>query len=189
IQTLQEIYDDVGLKVWARQPEAFFAEALLDMDGTLVATTGACKQGMDIAHDGTWGYHPLLVSLANTGEVLRLVNRPANRPSHEGAAAALDACLALCFRGGFERVLLRGDTDFSQTAHLDRWNADGRVQFVFGYDAHPSLVDKAERVPERFWQELERPPRYAVKTQPRQRPEAVKDAVVKARQFETLRLQ
>jgi hypothetical protein len=28
------------------------------MDGTLVATTGECKQGMDIAYDGTWGYHP-----------------------------------------------------------------------------------------------------------------------------------
>jgi hypothetical protein len=32
------------------------------------------------------GYHPLVVSLANTGEVLSIVNRPGNRPSHEGAA-------------------------------------------------------------------------------------------------------
>jgi hypothetical protein len=27
------------------------------MDGTLVETTGQCKEGMDIAYDGTWGYH------------------------------------------------------------------------------------------------------------------------------------
>jgi len=51
-----------------------------------VATAAGCKQGVDIAYDGTWGHHPLIVSLANTGEVLSLVNRPGNRPSHEGAA-------------------------------------------------------------------------------------------------------
>ena len=46
------------------------------MDGTLVATNGECKAGMDIAYDGTWGYHPLVISLAETGEVLRVLNRP-----------------------------------------------------------------------------------------------------------------
>ena len=46
----------------------------LDMDGTLVETTGGCKAGMDIAYDGTWGYHPLVVSLAETGEVLLEAN-------------------------------------------------------------------------------------------------------------------
>ena len=70
-------------KVWAEQHASFFNRATLDMDGTLVATTGACKVGMDIAYDGTWGYHPLVISLAETGEVLRLLNRsgkPALRP-------------------------------------------------------------------------------------------------------------
>src|SRR2546421_6141707 len=85
---------------------------------------------MDIAYDGTWGYHPLVLSLANTGEVLSLVNRPGNRPSHEGAAAQVDRALEVCFRGGFRRVLLRGDSDFSQAEHLHRWNADARVRFL-----------------------------------------------------------
>ena len=47
----------------------------------LVVTTGECKAGMDISYNGTWGYHPLLVSLAKTGEVLRLSTAPGNRPS------------------------------------------------------------------------------------------------------------
>jgi hypothetical protein len=188
LDILQDVLDEARLRAWAEQPDAFFDRAILDMDGTLVATTGACKQGMDIAYDGTWGYHPLVVSLANTGEVLRLVNRPGNRPSHEGAAAAVDRALAVCFRGGFRRVLLRGDTDFSQTAHLDRWDADGRIRFLFGYDAAPNLVAAAESLPERAWRPLRRPARYAVRTAPRGRRDDVKGRIVQERQFETLRL-
>ncbi len=189
IRSLQAAFHETRHKVWAEQPDAFFNRAIIDVDGTLVGTTGACKGGMDIAYNGTWGYHPLVVSLANTGEVLSIVNRPGNRPSHEGAAAEIDRARAGCFAGGFRKVLLRGDTDFSQTEHLDRWNADPRTTFLFGYDACPNLVEIAETLPGRAWRKLVRPARYAVATQPRQRPENVKARVVKRREFDTLRLQ
>jgi hypothetical protein len=188
VNILLDLIDDTRLQAWASQPASFFEQATIDMDGTLTATEGQCKQGMDIAYDGTWGYHPLVLSLANTREVLRLVNRSANRPSHEGAAEQVDKAIAVCLRGGFRRVLLRGDTDFSQTAHLDRWDADERVRFLFGYDSMPKLVALAEDLPERAWRKLERPPRYEVKTQPRQRPDNVKEAIVIARQFDNIRL-
>ena len=188
VNILLDLIDDTRLQAWASQPASFFEQATIDMDGTLTATAGQCKQGMDIAYDGTWGYHPLVLSLANTREVLRLVNRSANRPSHEGAAERVDKAIAVCLRGGFRRVLLRGDTDFSQTAHLDRWDADERLRFIFGYDSMPNLVALAEDLPERAWRKLERPPRYEVKTQPRQRPDNVKEAIVIARQFDNIRL-
>src|SRR5262249_49631284 len=160
----------------------------LDMDGTLVETTGQCKQGMDIAYDGTWGYHALLLTLANTGEVLGLVNRSGNRPSHEGAAAEVDRALAVCFRGGFRRGALGGDTDCAQTQHVDRWDDDARVRFVFGYNATANLVAAAESLPARAWRPLRRPARYEVKTAPRRRPPDVKGQVVVARQFQALHL-
>jgi hypothetical protein len=189
IRLLQDIFHDTRRGVWARQPAVFFDQATIDMDGTLVETTGRCKHGMDIAYDGTWGYHPLVLTLAQTGEVLSIINRSGNRPSHEGAAAEVDRCLAVCFQGGFRKVLLRGDTDFSQTEHLDRWNADRRVKFIFGYDAKANVEKLAERLPEKAWKKLERPSRYTVVTEPRRRPDNVKEGVVRRREFETLRLQ
>ena len=86
------------------------------------------------------------------------------------------------------RVLLRGDTDFSQTEHLDRWDDDPRVRFIFGYDAAANLKGIAEDLPARAWRPLERPARYQVKTQPRRRPDNVKEAIVVQRGFENLRL-
>jgi hypothetical protein len=189
ITALHDAIDDVRLTVWAEQPSSFRDRATIDMDGTLVETTGACKAGMDIAYNGTWGYHPLILSLAETGEVLSLVNRPGNRPSSEGAAAQVDRAIWLCLRARFRRIVLRGDTDFSQSEHLDRWHALGEVRFVFGYNAMPNLIELAENLPAAAWQTLGRPPRYPVKTQPRQRPDRVKDRIVRQRQFDVLRLQ
>jgi hypothetical protein len=189
IHTLIDVFNQVRQNVWARQRPAFFGLARIDMDGVLVATTGECKVGMDVAYDGTWGYHPLVVSLANTGEVLSIVNRPGNRPSHEGAAAEVDRALRVCFEGGFQRVLLRGDTDFSQTAHLDRWNADPRVRFIFGLDSTPNKQVLADDLPAQAWQTLKRPARYQVKTDSRHRPERVKEHVVRKRNFDNIRLE
>ena len=189
LDTLQNVFHESRLKAWAAQPTAFFERAIIDMDGSLVETTGRCKQGMDIAYDGTWGYHPLILSLANTREVLWIVNRSGNRPSHEGAAAQVDRCLEVCFRGGFRQALLRGDTDFSQTQHLDRWNADPRVRFLFGYNAMANVVEIAEKLPEKAWRKLTRPARHQVKTEPRQRPPNVQDHIVRQRGFNSLRLE
>jgi hypothetical protein len=185
VEALQDVFDRTRLKAWKEQPPEFFDEAVLDVDGTLVATGAGCKQGVDIAYDGTWGYHPLIVSLAHTGEVIRIVNRPGNRPSHEGAAEQLDLTILLCRQAGFRRIYVRGDTDFTQTRQLDAWDAEG-VTFLFGIDAMPNLKAIAEDLPATDWAELQRLPQYTAKGKPRKRPEKVKDQIVRERGYKTL---
>jgi hypothetical protein len=152
------------------------------MGGFLVETTASCKAGRDSAHDRTWGDHALVLTPANISAVLGLVNRPASRPAHEGAATEVDRALAACFRSGCRQVRLRGDTDFAQTEHLDRGNADARP-LSLRPRRRPEIGRLGGRPPERAWRLLQRPPRYEVHAWPRERPDNVKEAVVICRGF------
>jgi hypothetical protein len=188
IEALQAAINETRVRVWRAQPAEFFEEAVIEADGTLVETTGQCKAGMDIAYTGVWGYHPLVVSLANTQEPLWLVNRSGNRPSSEGAAERFDQAAALCGDAGFRRITFRGDTDFTQTRHLDRWDAAG-IRFVFGSDARANVISRAEALPARAWTPLVRRAPDAIETEPRQRPANVKATMIVARAFKNLRLE
>lgn len=186
ILKLMEAVNRCRVRVWDKQPADLLQEAIIDIDGTLARTCGECKGGMDISYNGIWGYAPLIVSLANTKEVLYLVNRPGNVPSHTGAAEWIDRAIELLWDRA-RWICLRGDTDFSLTKEFDRWAE--RVDFVFGMDAHPNLVSLAEELPEKAWKPLERRAKCAVKTEERRKPERTKETVVKARGFENIRLQ
>ena len=187
VERLMDTFNETRLRAWKEQPDAFFEEAFIDADGALAPSDAWCKQGVDIAYDGTWGYHPLIVSLANTCEPLFLVNRSGNRPSHEQADVYLDKSAALCRRAGFRKITFRGDTKFTRTSHLDRWDIDG-VRFIFGFDARANLVGLAEGLPDLEYCELQRPPRYTIRTVPRRAPERHKERIVSERQFDTLKL-
>lgn len=187
VEALMTAINETRVEVWRRQPPEFFeATAIIEADGTLVSTEGECKEGMDIAYNGVWGYHPLVVSLANTKEPLFIANRSGNRPSYEGVVPLFDRSIRLCRRAGFTDVLLRGDTDFSITSEFDRWDADG-VRFIFGYNAVAPVVGAAQAQPDDEYHELVRRADRIVKTKPRARPENVKDDIVRKREFKTIR--
>ena len=149
-----EITNTVRQRVWRQQPRGFLREAFIDTDGTVAPTFGECKGGMALSYKGIWGYAPLVLSLANTNEVLYLVNRCGNVVSHEGCVPWIDRAIKLVAPHAGQ-ITLRGDTDFTLTGELDRWDEQG-VKFIFGMDAHPKVVNLAEALPEQGWKPLER---------------------------------
>lgn len=188
VWALQDAVNEARIRIWRRQPRSFIEQtARIDADGTLVGTDGECKEGMALAYNGLWGYHPLVVSFAATNEPLFVLNRSGNRPSAEGAAPLLDKAIAVCRKAGFNDILLRGDTDFSQTTELDRWDADG-VRFIFGYDARKNMLERVASMPVKAYSELVRHAERAIETKPRSRPPNIKDQVINERGYKNIRL-
>ena len=186
IAALQGCINRARLAVWKVQPAGFLEEAFVDVDGTIAGTYGECKQGMDLSYKGIWGYAPLVVSLANTKEVLYVINRPGNAASQRGSVEWIDRAVALV-RPVAGTVTIRGDTDFSHTEQLDRWDGEG-TQFIVGMDAHPKLVKLAEALGTAAWRAFEREPQYEILTEPRPKAFRYKEQVVVERRFENKKL-
>jgi len=181
ITLLQECINRTRQRVWQQQPEGFLAEAFIDVDGTVASTLGECKGGMALSYKGIWGYAPLVVSLANTKEVLYVVNRSGNVVSHEDSVGWIDKAIGLV-QPVAGQLTVRGDTDFTHTAQLDRWDGQG-VKFILGMDAHVKVVGLAEGLPTGEWQRLERLPKYEILTEPRRRAERVKEQIVRQKGY------
>jgi hypothetical protein len=176
ITQLQEGINRTRQRVWQQQPAGFLAEAFIDVDGPIAGIYGECKGGMALSYKGIWGYAPLVVSLANTKEVLYLANRSGNAASHQDSVDWINRAVALV-RPVAGRITLRGDTDFTHTAQLDGWD-EAEINFILGLDAHPKVVGLAEGLSERSWRHLERLPKYEILTEPRRHRERVKEQIV-----------
>ena len=184
IDDLSEAINLARARVWKEQEASFFDLAVIDVDGTIVGTNGECKEGMDLSYKGIWGFAPLLLSLANTGEILYTRNRPGNRPSHDGCFEYLDPAVDVVRDGGFKRVRLRGDGHFALTEDFDHW-CERNVEFVFGLAAHPKLVGLAEGLDEGGWTKLCRDRRAKGMRSPKRR---VKQAIVEERGYKDYEL-
>jgi hypothetical protein len=118
--------------------------------------------------------------------VLYLVNRPGNAASQTGSVEWIDRAVTLV-KEVAGSVTIRGDTDFSHTEQLDRWDTAGH-RFILGIDAHPKLVGLAEALENKAWQPLVRQAKYEILTEPRPKAFRYKEQVVVAREFENQKL-
>lgn len=149
LATVQAVIDAARERVWRRLPCCRRRVATLDLDSTVREVYGECKQGADFSYNGKWSYHPLLVTLAETREPLRTINRPGNAASADGAAAALQEVLPLVKRH-FGQVYVRGDSKFYQRGVLGACEQH-QAYFATVMDGYAVLHEMAEKLPENAW--------------------------------------
>jgi len=151
------VMDELRSRGWKCLPRSRRRRATVDLDSTIKPVYGECKQGAAFSYKKTWSYHPLLVSLAETNECLRLINRSGNAGSAEGVEEALDPVLGRVTEC-FEEVVVRGDSAFYRKELMELCLAHG-VHFALVMKATADLVARAEALPEERWRPFVSHPR------------------------------
>src|SRR4030042_1845707 len=178
-----DIFNNANVTVWKNILDKKSREAcVLDVDGKIQSSYGECKEGMDMSYKGEWGFSTLAITEATTGAHLYVVNRSGNKLSQEGADEWMDKSIATV-KKAFNNVYLRGDTAFSLTNKFDEWNAQG-VKFIFGYDAYPNLVRKADLLGKNEWKSFSKPKKSHKRI--RRKKYRVKEAVVIRREYKNI---
>jgi hypothetical protein len=167
LSSLRHAIDAMQDRVWRRLAKRRGKRpwATVDLDGHLKPLYGTRKEGADFSHTGQWSYHPLLVSLADSGDCVAVRNRSGNVRSSEGAAAVLLEVLPR-IKHHARRVLVRGDSDFDRRDVREACEAKG-AYFAFVGREYPNRKEMAEELADAQWREFE--PRAARARHERQR--------------------
>jgi len=150
LRALDRVIDDAHEQVWRRAyGRKKKACAYVDLDSHVHAIYGEQKEGADYTYKGSYGYHPFVISLAQTQEVLRLHNRYGNVASADGVAAELERVMPLLTRN-FKTVIVRGDSAFARQEVYEVCE-EFEQYFAVVSPCQPNYQSLAESVPEGAW--------------------------------------
>jgi hypothetical protein len=193
LRAFDAVQDVVQERAWRKIHKGSRRLALVDLDSHVRPVYGAQKEGADFSYKGSWAYHPLLVTLAGTNEVLRLINRPGNVVSEAGAADALTDLFPLLNRN-FQRVVVRGDSAFYDHAIMDACVAAGQF-FALVVPSMKNVVALADALPPEDWRPFLTKAQRAERARPtpegksRARRENLRRKTARRRKKKDLRLQ
>jgi hypothetical protein len=127
---------------------------VVDVDSFVGEVHGYGKQGAAYGYTRQRGYHPIVASRADTGEVLHLRLRTGSANSARGALRFVDELIARVNRAGATGPkLLRADSGFWNKKLFARLAKAG-WQYSIGVRLQPSVRAAIEQIPEHTWQTL-----------------------------------
>jgi hypothetical protein len=130
---------------------------IVDVDSTICEVHGHDKQGAAYGYTRVLGYHPLLATRADTGEVLHARLRKGSANTARGIVRFIDELLARVGRaGGGDAVIVRADSGFYRHDLLDRLSKAG-IGFSVTIHQRQPVRAAIEEIPERAWVRIDYP--------------------------------
>jgi hypothetical protein len=150
LRSLDQVIDQAQEKVWKRRyGKRKAARAIVDLDSCVRPVYGDQKEGTDFTYKGSFGYHPLVISMAGTMECLRLINRSGNEGSAVGSETHLRELFPMLGRH-FKQVIVRGDSAFAKQAIFDACEEAGH-HFAVVSPQQRNFVSLFEALPGAQW--------------------------------------
>lgn len=127
---------------------------VIDLDSTITEVHGKAKKGAAYGYTRQLGYHPLLATRADTGEVLFSRLRKGSAGSARGVVRFVDELVAVLRRAGASGPMtVRADSGFWSWKLIDRLNAHG-ISWSITVTRQPSIRKAIEAIPEDAWRDI-----------------------------------
>src|SRR3954470_4365292 len=154
VRQLDRVLDEVIQRAWAAGAGPGSGRLVIDVDSFVGETFGRAKQGAAFGYTRVRGYHPLLATRADTGEVLHIRLRKGSANTSRGLLRFCDELIARVPRAGATGPkLLRADSGFWSGATFDRLDRAG-CQFSIGVRLQPAARAAIEGIDESAWMTL-----------------------------------
>jgi hypothetical protein len=113
VRQLEAVVGEVLRRAWAMGGGPGSARLVVDVDSTICEVEGKAKQGAAFGYTKVLGYHPILATRADTGEVLHARMRKGSANTARGARRFLDEVVARVRRAGAAgEIVMRFDSGF-----------------------------------------------------------------------------
>jgi hypothetical protein len=162
VRQLDRVLGEAIQRAWTAGAGPGGGRVVVDVDSFVGETFGRDKQGAAFGYTRVRGYHPMLATRAETGEVLHIRLRKGSANTSRGFGRFLDELIARVERAGAPGArLLRADSGFWNNHTFHRLDRAG-WQFSIGVRLQPAVRAAVDAIDEADWQTLEDYPKTSI---------------------------
>lgn len=155
VRQLDRVLGEALQRAWQTGAGPGDERLVIDVDSFVGEVHGRAKQGASFGYTRVRGYHPLIATRADTGEVLHVRLRKGSANTSRGMLRFTDELIARVTRAGATGPkLLRADSGFWSGATFARLDRAG-WQFSIGVRLQPHVRAAIEQIEEHAWTTLE----------------------------------
>ncbi len=158
VRQLEAVVGEALRRAWSMGAGPRSGQLVIDVDSTICEVEGHKKQGAAFGYTKVLGYHPLLATRADTGEVLHARMRQGSANTARGARRFIDEVVARARRAGAAgEIVMRFDSGFwsnDTIAGLGRLN----VRYTMAVRTNTKGPDVAiAAIAEEAWSDIDYP--------------------------------
>ncbi|MGH7610741.1 MAG: IS1380 family transposase [Candidatus Dormibacteria bacterium] len=154
VRQLDAVSRDALVRAWSAGMSPGDQPLTIDLDSTICETYGLAKQGVGFGYTKVRGYHPLLATRAETGEVLHSRLRGGSAHTARGAVGFLRETFARVVEAGASGLItLRADSGFYSQKVLTTCRRAG-VRFSITAQLDQAVQRVIAAIPEDAWQPI-----------------------------------
>ncbi len=162
VRQLDRVLDQVIARAWAAGAGPGDGRLVIDADSFVGEVHGYAKQGVGFGYTHKRGYHPILATRADTGEVLHIRLRHGSANTSRGMLRFCEEVIARVNRAGaMGEKLLRADSGFWNKKTFARLDTAG-WKFSIGVRMQPHVRVAVEAINENAWVTLEDYPETSI---------------------------